>query len=250
MAETKIDKAERKTLTPTWVGEPTQLPNSQVKVLRFSADNGLQFETFKASLFPYIQLGQPIDADTELRITTTEQGTQYPHWRIVQLYKEGKPISSEKGQQQYKGRDENRTDIRAAILEIGQDYRAGLLKADNPRVIAYYTWIDTIALPHLIISPPTGTAVLPQEKKQTKPYDWRTEKEMPPSPLDRKQPKIEPPATTEPQTFPLLRAWAISLNKNYTLSWMVNSVKIPEAELRADPNGSYHKIKEFLGKEG
>jgi len=66
---TKIDKSERKKLKITWVGEPQQLPNSQVKVLRFNAEDGLQYETYKQSLFPYIAVDAELDADCELHIT-------------------------------------------------------------------------------------------------------------------------------------------------------------------------------------
>ena len=138
MAKTTIDKKERKKLRVTWVGEPQTLPNSQVQVLRFNADDGLQYETFKQSLFSYIQLDSELDADTELHITQADSGQQYVHWRVVQLYGEdGKPLYSAKTPQKSFGRDEDRTDRRNAIITIKDLWVAGLIKHPNPLT----TWL-------------------------------------------------------------------------------------------------------------
>ena len=137
---TRIDARERKALTIVKVGEPQNLPNSQVKVLRFSCSDGLTYETFKQSLFPYIKLNATIDADTELHITTSANGVQYVHWRVTQIYTSGKPVLSEKWGRRS---PEEAQDIRrqVAIKEIGECWRNGKFTDDSPFVIAYKTWL-------------------------------------------------------------------------------------------------------------
>ena len=203
---TKIDKRERKKLKVTWAGEPQQLPNSQVKVLRVNAEDGLQYETYKQSLFPYIAVDAELDADCELHITEGKEGQQYPHWRIVQLYdKEGKPLASMKPERQY-GRDEDRTDFRTAILETGENYRAGLWKDKDPEVIAYRAWIYT---------------ELGGETKQR------------PQPV-----KVELPIKNAKE----LMTWAAKHGKEYTPSWLRKELNLGNQIITDEHAIKYYEI--------
>jgi len=93
-AQSRIGKKERKQLKVTWVGEPQAMKEgSNIKILRFTCDDKLHYETFKQNLFSHIKVGEQLDADTELQIVTTEAGQEYPHWRITQIYQDGKPVA-------------------------------------------------------------------------------------------------------------------------------------------------------------
>ena len=120
-------------------------------------------------------------------------------------------------------------EAQVAIKSITEIFIAGkieeLVTSNNPFVVALKIWLAEKLNPYMMPQQPETRTVVS-------------------GPI-----AMVAPSSTEPHTFPLLRAWAISLNKNYTLSWMVNSVKIPEAELRSDPVGAYHKIKKFIEKE-
>ena len=93
-AQSRIGKKERKQLKVTWVGKPQAMKvGSNIKILRFTCDDKLHYETFKQNLFSHIKVGEQLDADTELQIVTTEAGQEYPHWRITQIYQDGKPVA-------------------------------------------------------------------------------------------------------------------------------------------------------------
>ena len=147
MAETRIDHKERKKLKVTWAGEPQSLPSKpEVKYIRCNCDDGLQYETFRQSLFPYIQTGKELDADVELHIIKAQDSQEYPHWRIAQLYNEkGEPIAATKTasspQREYRGRDEDKVDTRTRIMEIGEDWRAGKRKDNDPLVMWREIWL-------------------------------------------------------------------------------------------------------------
>jgi len=207
---TKIDKSERKKLKISWVGEPQQLPNSQVRVLRFNAEDGLQYETYKQSLFPYIAVDAELDADCELRITKGSRGQPYPHWRIVQLYdKGGKPLASTKPERQF-GRDQDRTDFRTAILETGENYRAGLWKDKDPEVIAYRLWIYTVGFGFIL-----NLAVRPN--------------------------KVEPPEQPVKNAKELM-AWALKHGKEYTPSWLRKELNLGNQLITDEHAIKYYEI--------
>lgn len=178
MAETRLDHKERKGLKVTWASEPQSLPNKpEVKFIRCNCDDGLQYETFRQTLFPYIQAGKELDADVELHITKAQDGTEYPHWRIAQLYEKNEPIAklpSPSKPKEYRGRDEDRTDQRTFVLEFGSNYRAGKWTDKHP---LYSTYLNTLTLWGTGVK----TEVIKQEpkeipvadiKKAMKDYHW------------------------------------------------------------------------------
>lgn len=104
MAETKIDRKERRQLNLTWVGEPQPLrEGSKVQILHFNADNGINYQTFNQGLFDYIKQHEKeaIDADTELQVTMVDGAPKYQHWRVTQVYEDNKPIAEAKKPEGY-----------------------------------------------------------------------------------------------------------------------------------------------------
>lgn len=125
-------------------------------------------------------------------------------------------------------------EAQVGIKSITEIFIAGkieeLITSNNPFVVALKIWLAEKLNPYMM---PT---IAPQEKEQSKIEPTLTYEEL-----------AKP---NEPQTFAELRAAIIALDKTFTLTWMVNTVKIPEAELKAKPNECFHKIKKFIGKEG
>lgn len=223
MAKTVLDKTGRKPLKILRVNELEQLPNSQVKVLRFNCDDGLLYETFKQALFPYIQTGKEIDADTELHITTTDDGRQYPHWRVVQLYEGNKPLASAHPKQQYRGRDEDRVDQRTFVMEVGNDLRAGLEVLEDfkkRRIIIMASW----------------TAPKAFKPKDDKP---ETSQELPPT--------ATATAVTVKNAGDLMR-WALSHGKEFNASFVRREANIPPNEIITEEKvkEAYKLIKEKM----
>jgi len=136
----RVDRKERKTLKVKTVGTPTKFGESGEK-LAFSCEDGLSYECFYKTLFEPIAIGAELDADTELRIVTGNDGQEYPHWIVTQLYKEGQPIKKAKPPFTGSKRDEDRTDARTAAMEIGQDWRAGKLPDKHRLVLARKVWM-------------------------------------------------------------------------------------------------------------
>jgi hypothetical protein len=148
MVETRVDKTERRALKVTWVKPEPETFGKYGKKLRFNCADGLQYETIKAHLFPYIKADAELDANCELQIVKFDDGGEMPKWVVVEIYENGEPVKAPTkqggGQRQY-GRDEDRTDQRTFVMEVGQDLRAGLLDKNHrfvkAREIILETWV-------------------------------------------------------------------------------------------------------------
>ena len=105
MAKTVIEKSERKTLKVTWVApEPETFGKGGIKLL-FNCTDNLQYETLHKSLFDAIKVGAELDADTELKVITTDDEKIYKHWIVNQIYVDGigivKPKTAQSGYKSY-----------------------------------------------------------------------------------------------------------------------------------------------------
>jgi hypothetical protein len=126
MANYKVDISERRQRTVK--SKKTELPyeGAKQRVLFFTCDDNVTYELYKSSLWHLVEVGSPIDFDVELRLYG-DQG-QFPHWWVTNVYQPESPESESdipKPERKY-GRDEDKVDVRTAIMEIGQDLRAGL----------------------------------------------------------------------------------------------------------------------------
>lgn len=147
MAETRVAEKERRKRQVKWVGEPQEYGTRGSKLLHFTDDAGGEYTVFSQGLFTHIKEGEELDFDVELRITTKDD-KKYENWVVTQIYKDGKPVMEKTAPRRdgggYRGKLPEETasiERQVAIKEVGECWRAKLLKDNSPEVIVYLAWI-------------------------------------------------------------------------------------------------------------
>lgn len=117
------------------------------RYMRVTAGDGIEYLVFDKSIHPHLEqrnedgtyklLGTKIDADIELDVEKKDKSGTYNLIRSITV--EGKVIGGKerRGFAPSRGRDEDRTDIRSALITIKDLWVSGKLKDENPLV----TWL-------------------------------------------------------------------------------------------------------------
>jgi hypothetical protein len=130
-----VELQERRQIEVKWVGEIQPAKSSAFKIQRFNGTDGVSYEILAERLQGIVKQGETIDADVELRIFTGKDDQQYNHWVVTEIYIDGKPIPKKQSGRYY-GRDEDRTDQRTFVMEVGADLRQGIIDKNHPFVKA------------------------------------------------------------------------------------------------------------------
>lgn len=118
---------------PKAIGKATLYPFKANDPTR-NAD--LDFEFWSKTFLDYIKPDTEIDVDVEY-----SQKGDFKHRKVIQLYKDGQGVLKPKAP--YSGgskRDEDRTDARTALMELGRAVCVGIIK---PESADYKLWQTT-----------------------------------------------------------------------------------------------------------
>lgn len=119
--------------TPKPIGKATLYPFRAVIV---GKDEEKDYETWSKTLADEIQKDAEVDAEIEY-----SQKGEYKHRKVVQIYKNGEPVLKAGGRKTFRGqRDEDRTDIRTAMMCITELRKEGKIEENDPLMLMFRTW--------------------------------------------------------------------------------------------------------------
>ena len=142
--ESKVLRRKLKVVSlgePKPIGKGTKHPFNAVDI---ASGKETDFEHWSKSFEEHIKVGAEIDVDIEF--SQTGQGGEYKHRKIIQIYKDGKPVAKSLGGYSGGGmkRDEDRTDARTAIMCITDLAKEGKLEefeaSKSPLAMASVIW--------------------------------------------------------------------------------------------------------------
>jgi len=143
--------ADRLKLKITEVKEPRAVGSAEV--LDFFAVIGddtktARYGVWSKSLYEYIKKDVVIDCEVEVKTSEKKDpdGNPYVTRKVTQIFVDGKPVKTptKSSEGKWRGRNEDRTDARTAVMEIGEDWRAGKIKDDDILIKQRRQWLSSV----------------------------------------------------------------------------------------------------------
>ena len=228
MAEDKVISKTRKKIKILHIAEKIEKFGQYGQKLKFTSEDGVQYETTRKGLFDEIKAGVEIDADTEIHKVIYEGGG-FVKSVVTELYdKDGKPITPDKTPSYQGGRKSSDASIEAQVAFKGavELMVHGVILGTDPLFQKAKEWAARR------LAPPMATKTEP--KPQEKPKEIVAE------------PEVSSRATRES-----VLAY-VAMNKRWktdepALSYIVNKHKISEERLNNEPDAVLAEIKEIEG---
>lgn len=237
MAETKVDKKERKKLRVVSVNE-IQKKGEHLEILSFKCDDNLVYQTTKRHLFPHIKADTEIDADTESQIITFDDGGQMAKWVVTEIYQDGKPVAQpeSRGKGRYGAGGSSDASIEAQVAFKGmiELIIAGKIGDNSKEFKATIEWAMSRLHSVAQLKAQVDKAMAKTTKAEEKPEE---------SPPEEAEPEIK--------TAGALLAWIMSKDKNIKAPrvWLNTNFDVdPKAVLTMEKVKELHEaIKSGMG---
>lgn len=162
-------KTERRTIKVASVG--TWRDIGQAKVLEFTGEDRVSYETWSGPLGEHIKAGAEIVADVEFT-ENTKDGKTYFHNKVIQVYVDGRPVKSKQGFSQDSPEKIASIESQKRADLICQLWIAGKIRDESLLAVKLQAWLGNLS-PEIQskITPEAPKAESPKIKAKEAPTD-------------------------------------------------------------------------------